>query len=48
MPRLIEKPTLIEAAGNVPKQIAEIVGRINTGDEQVSVARMKSVSTFPL
>lgn len=42
MPWLIEKPTVVEAAGNVPKRIEEIVGAINTGHEQVSVARMKS------
>lgn len=42
MPRLIEKPTVVEAAGNVPKQIEEFVGRVNTGHEQLSVARMRS------
>jgi mannose-6-phosphate isomerase-like protein (cupin superfamily) len=42
VPRLIEKPTVVEAAGNVPKKIEELVGRLNTGHEQVSVARMKS------
>ncbi|MHC4064339.1 MAG: cupin domain-containing protein [Planctomycetota bacterium] len=42
MPRFIETPTLVEAAGNKPKQIEEFVGRVNTGDEQVSVARMRS------
>lgn len=42
MPRLIEKPSVIEAAGNLPKQIEEIVGFLNTGHDQLSVARMKS------
>ncbi len=42
MPKLIENPKLIEAAGNKPKQIEEFVGRVNSGHEQVSVARMKS------
>ncbi len=42
MPRLIESPTIIEAAGNKPKKIEEFVGRVNSGNEQVSVARMKS------
>jgi len=42
MPRLIEKPTVIEAAGNKPKIIEEYVGRVNSGHEAVSVARMKS------
>ena len=42
MPKLIERPTRIEAAGNVPKQIEEYVGRVNSGHAQVSVARMLS------
>src|SRR5581483_9837707 len=42
MPRLIEKPTVIAAAGNKPKQIEEFVGRVNSGHASVSVARMKS------
>ncbi len=42
MPRLIESPTIVKAAGNKPKQIEEFVGQVNTGTEQVSVARMKS------
>jgi len=42
MPKLIEKPTFIEAAGNKPKQIEEFVGRVNSGHVHVSVARMKS------
>ncbi len=42
MPRLLEAPTLIEAAGNKPKRIEEYVGRVNSGNTEVSVARMKS------
>ena len=42
MPILIEKPSLIQAAGTKPKQIQEFVGRINSGDRQISVARMLS------
>ena len=42
MPRLIEKPTVVQAAGNKPKQIQEFVGRVNTGHDGVSVARMVS------
>jgi quercetin dioxygenase-like cupin family protein len=42
MPRLIEAPTKLTAAGNVPKQIEEFVGRLNSGHETVSIARMKS------
>jgi mannose-6-phosphate isomerase-like protein (cupin superfamily) len=42
MPRLIEAPTVIEAAGNKPKRIEEYAGRVNTGHAGVSVARMRS------
>jgi quercetin dioxygenase-like cupin family protein len=42
MPKLIEQPTRIEAAGNKPKVIEEFVGRVNSRHEHVSVARMKS------
>lgn len=42
MPRLIESPKVIPATGQPPKRIEEYVGRANTGDEQVSVARMIS------
>jgi len=42
MPELIEKPTLIEAAGNKPKLIREHVGRVNSGTKGVSVAHMTS------
>jgi len=42
MPRLIESPSVIEAAGNKPKRIEEYAGRVNSGDGDVSVARMVS------
>jgi ethanolamine utilization protein EutQ (cupin superfamily) len=42
MPVLIEKPSVIEAAGTKPKLIAEYVGRVNSGDARVSMAHMKS------
>jgi mannose-6-phosphate isomerase-like protein (cupin superfamily) len=42
MPRLIERPAVIEAAGNKPKRIEEYAGRVNTGHEALSVARMIS------
>jgi quercetin dioxygenase-like cupin family protein len=42
MPKLIAAPTRIAAAGNKPKQIEEFVGRVNSGDHAVSIARMKS------
>ena len=42
MPDLIEKPTIIASAGNLPKRIAEYVGRVNSDTEAVSIARMES------
>jgi mannose-6-phosphate isomerase-like protein (cupin superfamily) len=42
VPQLIESPTRVEAAGTKPKLIDEFVGRVNTGEERVSVARMRS------
>ena len=42
MPILIEKPTVISAAGNKPKQIEEFAGRVNSGHAGLSVARMVS------
>ena len=42
MPRLIEQPAVIEAAGNKPKRIEEFAGRVISGHSQVSVAHMVS------
>lgn len=42
MPRLIESPTIIEAAGNKPKEIAEYIGRVNSQTQALSIAKMKS------
>lgn len=42
MPLLIPAPTVIAAAGNKPKRIEEYAGRVNSGHESVSVARMVS------
>jgi mannose-6-phosphate isomerase-like protein (cupin superfamily) len=42
MPTLIAAPTVIAAAGNKPKRIEEYAGRVNSGHESVSVARMVS------
>jgi len=38
----IEKPSIIQAAGNKPKIIEEFIGRVNSGSEELSIARMKS------
>ena len=42
MPELIESPSVVESAGTKPKRIEEYVGRVNSGHEAVSVARMTS------
>jgi mannose-6-phosphate isomerase-like protein (cupin superfamily) len=42
MPRLIEGPTRVEAAGTPPKLIDEYAGRVNTADKNVSIAHMRS------
>ena len=42
MPTLIEKPTVVQAAGTKPKRIEEFVGRINTGETRLSIAHMRS------
>jgi len=42
MPTLIPSPTIIEAAGNKPKRIAEHIGRVNSKTDAVSIAHMKS------
>jgi mannose-6-phosphate isomerase-like protein (cupin superfamily) len=41
--RIID-PKIIEAAGNKPKQIAEYVGRVASGDHALSIAKMVSPS----
>ena len=42
MPKLIESSTVIQAAGTPPKRIEEYAGRVNSGHEGVSIARMVS------
>ena len=42
MPERIEKPTVVASAGTLPKTIEEFVGRVNTGEDGVSIARMRS------
>ena len=46
MPTYIERPTRIQAAGNMPKIIDEYVGRVNLPrkpeDQRLSVAHMRS------
>ena len=42
MPRLIEAPTVVSAAGNKPKRIEEYAGRVSSDHTAASVARMVS------
>ena len=42
MPEPIEQPVRVEAAGEPPKLIDEFAGASSTGEERVSVARMRS------
>jgi quercetin dioxygenase-like cupin family protein len=42
MPRLIDAPTIVQAAGTPPKRIEEYAGRVNSGHAAVSIARMVS------
>jgi mannose-6-phosphate isomerase-like protein (cupin superfamily) len=42
MPRLIDRPAVIESAGTKPKRIEEFAGRVNSGHSALSVARMRS------
>lgn len=44
MPTLIKKPSVVTAAGNKPKVIREFIGRVNSGTDELSIARMKSPS----
>ena len=42
MTKKIHMPTVVPAEGTEPKIIEEYVGRVNTGDAAVSIARMRS------
>ena len=42
MATLISTPTIIPAAGNKPKIIAEYIGNVNSKNGNVSIAKMKS------
>jgi mannose-6-phosphate isomerase-like protein (cupin superfamily) len=42
MPTLVAAPTRIQAAGNKPKLIDEFIGRVNSKEERLSVAHMRS------
>jgi mannose-6-phosphate isomerase-like protein (cupin superfamily) len=42
MPKLIERPSIIQCVGTKPKVIQEYAGRVNSGHAGVSIARMVS------
>ena len=42
MPVIISSPTVIESAGNKPKLIREYIGRVNSDDQELSIAHMES------
>jgi ethanolamine utilization protein EutQ len=42
IPKLIEKPARVAAAGTKPKLIDEYIGRVNSETEGLSVAHMRS------
>jgi mannose-6-phosphate isomerase-like protein (cupin superfamily) len=42
MAKKIDKPSIIEAAGNKPKIIREFIGKVNSQTDEVSIARMTS------
>ena len=44
MPTHIEKPTRITSAGNKPKLIDEVIGRVNSKTDAISIAHMRSPS----
>ena len=44
MPKLIDGPVVVAAAGEPPKRIEEYAGRVRTGHQAISVARMVSPS----
>jgi len=42
VPTLITVPAIVQALGNKPKIIEELIGRVNSSTDTVSVARMRS------
>ena len=46
--KIIEEPSVISAAGDIPKVIEEYVGQVNTGSREISIAKMKSLSKSDL
>ena len=42
MPKLIVSPTVVQCVGNINKTANEFVGLVNTGDEEISITRVRS------
>ncbi len=42
MPVHVKGPSVVQAAGTPPKRIEEFIGRVNSEDAGVSIARMRS------
>jgi len=42
----IASPSIIKTAGNKPKIIEAVIGRINSGTEEVSIAKTKSPASW--
>jgi ethanolamine utilization protein EutQ (cupin superfamily) len=42
MPEVLASPTIVPAAGELRKEIAEFAGNASTGDDAFSVARMRT------
>lgn len=42
MAKFIKSPSIIKSAGNMPKIIEEFIGKVNSRNNDVSIARMKS------
>ena len=40
--KLIQQPTVVEAAGNIPKRIEEFIGVVNSETTSLSIAKMTS------
>ena len=46
MAAIIPNPTVMQAAGQPPKSIEEFIGMMNSGANEVGIARMKSPSDW--
>ena len=42
MVTVIASPAIVEAAGTKPKKIEEFIGRVNSGNDGMSISRMRS------